>query len=65
MNRLFELGISDKEMKFMLEQCSSIINMSEIEVDEKIEIESAYFGSATVSLDGERGKDQQKKQLFQ
>ena len=38
MNRLYELGISDKEIKFMLEQCSEIMNMSELEVDEKIDI---------------------------
>ena len=38
MNRLYELGISEKEIKFMLEQCSEIVNMSELEVDEKIDI---------------------------
>lgn len=38
MNRLFELGISDKEIKFMLEQCSDILNMKDEEVIEKIDI---------------------------
>lgn len=38
MNRLYELGISDKEIMNMLEQCFEIKDMSELEVDEKIDI---------------------------
>lgn len=38
MNKLYELGISDKEIMNMLEQCFEIKDMSELEVDEKIDI---------------------------
>ena len=38
MNILYEIGISDKEIKFMLEQCSDILNMKDEEVIEKIDI---------------------------
>ena len=38
MNRLYDLGISDKELKFMLEQVSEIGNMKDEEIIEKIDI---------------------------
>lgn len=38
MEELFRLGISDNELKCMLEQCPDIMDMSNEEVREKIEI---------------------------
>lgn len=38
MNKLFELGINEDTIRFMLEQCNNIINMSDEELEEKINI---------------------------
>jgi len=38
MDRLFELGISDNDIKNMLEQVPSIMDFSREEIDEKVEI---------------------------
>jgi len=38
MDILFNLGISDDELKCMIEQCSNIMNMDDEEINEKIEI---------------------------
>lgn len=38
MDKLFELGISDNDIKFMLEQCPSIMDMDDNEIKEKIDI---------------------------
>ena len=38
MNILYEIGISDKDIKFMSEQCSNILNMEDDEINEKIDI---------------------------
>lgn len=38
MNKLFELGINEDTIRFMLEQCNNIINMSDEEIEEKINI---------------------------
>ena len=38
MDKLFELGISEDSLIFMLEQCYDIINMSDKEISDKIDI---------------------------
>ena len=38
MDRLFELGISDSDLRFMLEQVPNIIDMTNEEISEKIDI---------------------------
>lgn len=38
MDILFNLGISDSDLKFMLEQCPCIIDMDDNEINEKISI---------------------------
>ena len=38
MNKLFELGIDEDTIKFMIEQCNNILNMSDEVIDEKINV---------------------------
>lgn len=38
MEILYNLGISDDDIKFMLEQCPNIIDMDENEINEKLDI---------------------------
>lgn len=38
MEILFELGISDNDLKFILEQCPNIVDMEKDEIKEKIDI---------------------------
>lgn len=38
MNKLFELGLDEDTVKFMIEQCNNIINMSDEDINEKIKI---------------------------